>query len=230
MDFRHQSQGNLIDPFLLRGHAKKAAGIFEIMTDNPIVAVKQQARLVDGGTDDGQSRLAIVHEKGCRIDAFLGVVSFRIASSSSGSSPLMRPMRRPLTSHARLSAGGIICSSATRQTMSLIVGSPNGRGTIATLSRQRLGSIVAAAMPTNASDQAPGPFPFLSSAQPPTISSPETAVAVNRASHTDVRFFAIIKRNPFRGRRMEIAGECRTIHPMRQRQLLALDPERWSKV
>ena len=92
---------------------------------------------------------------------FLGAVSLRIASSSSGSSPLIRPTRRPLTSHARRAAGGMICSSATRQTTSLIVGSPKGRDTIATFSRQRLGSTSCAAVPADASDHRSRAVPIL---------------------------------------------------------------------
>ena len=199
MNLGNQPQRNVVGPFLLRSHAKKAAGVFEVVAEDPIVAVEKQAGLIDRRADDNHGRLAIVHVKVGRVDPFPGgglledrfELERKLAADPSDSQAVDFP-------GPPAAAGGMICSSATRQTTSLIVGSPKGRGTIATFSRQRLGFNELAAVAADASDHGSGPPPFLSSAQPPTINSPATAVAVNIVSHTGTRFFEFMERNPFR--------------------------------
>ena len=90
------------------------------------------------------------------------------------------------------------CSSATRQTTSLIAGSRNGRSSITTLTRHCLGCRTWPPWPPIRLKTCFGRFSGLSSVQPATISKPAAVAPARIEIQTGIRLVERMRRNPFR--------------------------------
>ena len=154
------------------GHAKIAAGVRGSPCRDPIVAVQKQAGQLDRCADGDQGRVATDHEEFAGIDLFLRrrVLEDRLELEGKFADNPSDPQAIDFPGSSLRGGNHLLVSHAPHHFVDRRVAEWTSQNR--DLQQAAFGLDELAAVAADAANTFPGRFPFLSSAQPATISSP----------------------------------------------------------